>query len=404
MQQERVARGKRKAKAVRLGALALSISAAVVALGLGGGTAGAAGGKAEAVKPPTKSVTQAESLSMLSTPIEVIEKLAKPMPTPTQASKFDDLTQGPSGPEERVEGTLGAAGDLGAPAPAPKSMPSLTELAGLGSSSSDGPSASSAQSGSSSAAAASQNGAWPYSYNSNPNRQVGKLFFDTQPGAGESWSHCTATAVNSENRSLVLTAGHCVFRPDPDGNGIISGNGHWYENFQFCPGYENGCNLGVWRYRNVSTTFTWFGGYGSSHYYDYRDDIGVLLVNPNSSGYIVNALGGHGISFNAASNQYRYSFGYPVSDWRWPEYSYSGEDMIYCPEYSYADSSIPGTMWLSCTMTGGSSGGPWLTNVQSNWLGYVNSVNSHKPYGGKWMQGPYFDGEESYLFNYWRNR
>ena len=61
-------------------------------------------------------------------------------------------------------------------------------------------------------------------------------------------------------------------------------------------------------------------------------------------------------------------------------------------------------MWMSNTMTGGASGGPWITWPQSSWLGYVNSVNSHKVWGGEWMNGPYFGNAEMSLFNYYKSR
>jgi hypothetical protein len=253
-------------------------------------------------------------------------------------------------------------------------------------------------------AATSQNGPWQGAYSKNPNRQVGKLYFDITPGPGVTWRHCTATAINSENKSLVLTAGHCVYKPDPDENGRVEGNGFWVEQVQFCPGYESGCRLGIWPARQLSTTNTWFSGYGTNHRYDFRDDVAVVLVKPNSSGYLVNVVGGQGISFNKATGLQRHSFGYPLSDYRWPQYTYTGEDLIYCPGRDASDGNYPGTMYISCTMTGGASGGPWLTTPNTSWIGYVNSVNSHKPYGGGYMSGPYFGSAESNLFQYWRNR
>lgn len=378
-----------KKRARRIGVLAASLVASISMIGLtGGSVANASGGAGQPQNqnqgaPPTKSVGPAEQARSKEVPNEKVEREAKPLPTPQGKANghAEAVAQGPSGPLERVEGV--------APAKAPEGN-SLSNTAAGGNDQSY------------SANNTWQNSAWGGAYYTNPNLQVGRLFFDTQPGAGENWSWCTATAVNSENKSLLMTAGHCVFRPDPDGDGRITGNGFWYENFRFCPGYEYGCRLGTYYYRQVSTTWSWYGGVNG--YYDFRDDVAVLLVNPNSNGYLVNYVGGHGISFNEATNQYRHSFGYPASDSRWPNYSYSGEDLIYCPNSSYNDGTYIGTMWMNCTMTGGSSGGPWLTRVQSNWLGYVNSVNSHKPYGGQWMNGPYFDGQESSLFNYWRNR
>lgn len=370
----------------RFGALVALLALAMLLAGLASGPAAAAApnGNGNAV-PPNKAISDEERSKIRATPFDQVEREARPLPAP-QSERGRGRTpqtgpQRPGGPEERHN-----------PAP-PQGGPAAEDTSTTATSSS-----------STSAAATSQNGAWPGAYYSNPNAQVGKLFFDINPGSGTDWRHCSATAVNSENKSLVLTAGHCVYSPDPDGNGSISGNGYWHQSFMFCPGYESGCRLGVWNYRTASTTWSWYGGFGSAKRYDFRDDVAVLLVSPNSRGNVVNVVGGQGITFNAPTGLYRYAFGYPVSDWRWPEYSYSGEDLIYCPGYDSNDGNIPGTMWMNCTMTGGSSGGPWLSYVGSNWLGYVNSVNSHKPYGGRWMSGPYFDNPEGQLFNYWRNR
>jgi hypothetical protein len=247
-----------------------------------------------------------------------------------------------------------------------------------------------------------QNGLWAGTYDSNPNAQVGKLYFDTKPGPGESWSHCSATVINSENRSLVLTAGHCIYNPDPDGDGVIAGNGYWYENFQFCPGYEYGCKLGTWYPRttgnSVWTTSSWYYGSGTRHWYDYKDDIGILLMAPSATkGNIVDAVGGQGILFNAGLGLSTTAFGYPVTDSRWPGYTYTGEDLDYCPGVPGYDGL--GHLKLACTMTGGASGGPWIISPNGSWLGYVNSVNSHKPWGAKYMGGPYFGAAEQQLFN-----
>ena len=49
---------------------------------------------------------------------------------------------------------------------------------------------------------------------------------------------------------------------------------------------------------------------------------------------------------------------------------------------------------------------PWRRawrRFRSNWLGYVNSVNSHKPYGGPYMSGPYFGNAESNLYTTWQS-
>jgi hypothetical protein len=233
-----------------------------------------------------------------------------------------------------------------------------------------------------------QNGAWRGAYNANPNLQVGRLFFDAKPGPGEEWTHCSATAVNSENRSMVTTAGHCVYD-------VFTGT--WYENLMFCPGYERGCNLGIWTARTAFTTNGWFA------MADFNDDMAVVLVNPNEQGYLVDVVGGQGITFNENVGLARHAFGYPVSDARWPAYRYSGEDLIYCPGTDYY---AAGSIVIPCTMTGGASGGPWISGFDASGLGFVNGINSNKPgprsTGAKIMASPYLGEAEAALYQYTR--
>ena len=163
---------------------------------------------------------------------------------------------------------------------------------------------------------------WPLAYNANPNRQVGKLFFYDPVGKRNSW--CSATAITSANKSTVVTAGHCVYNPDPDNNSIIDGNGKWMTNFQFCPGYENSCKLGTWTYRRASTTNNWFYGYSNTKKYDFRDDVAVVLLNKDASGrFLTNAVGGQGMWFNGPTNVWRTAIGYPATDTRFPGYTYT---------------------------------------------------------------------------------
>ncbi len=179
----------------------------------------------------------------------------------------------------------------------------------------------------------------------------------------------------------MLTAGHCVFTPDPDNNGLVDGNGFWYESVRFCPGYEYGCKLGVWYARQLSTTNSWFYGTPGTRQYDWTDDIAVVLVKPDPArGFLVTSVGGQGITFNQSTGLQRNSFGYPISDARWPQYPYSGEDLIYCPGRDASDGY--GHIRIACTMTGGASGGPWIISPAATWIGYVNSVNSHKAWRG----------------------
>jgi hypothetical protein len=328
--------------------------------------------------PPSKTVPTQERRLAKSTPIQEIKREADPLQTPRVLHPSTPEPEGPDGPRLKVPGTApsaarDAAGVAAAPAPA----------------------------------AAAQNGLWAGTFGTNPNRQVGKLYFDVQRGPGVTWSHCSATAVNSENKSMVVTAGHCVYNPDPDkdgdgrGDGIVEGDGFWYENVQFCPGYEYGCRLGIWYARQMYTTNSWFYGTGTPRRYDWSDDMAIVLVSPNPQGYLVNAQGGHGITFNGSTGLDRHAFGYPASDRRFPAYAYNGEDLVYCPGRDSYDGA--GHVGIGCTMTGGASGGPWLHSPNAGWLGTLNGVNSHKV-SAQTMSSPYFGSAESDLFQYARAR
>jgi len=361
--------------------IALTLSVSLLAPSL----ASASAGGATPAPPMTKSSSVSSVAAALpqGTTIQDVVRQAKPfkiadkvLAASLRANGGRNTAQRPDGPTVKLPGALGDAA-ASKDAPASAGVKALMQ----------------------SSAAVAQNGPWPNPYYTNPNRQIGKLYFDVDPGPGTRWSWCSATVVNSQNKSMVLTAGHCVYSPDPDGDGRISGNGYWHQNVFFCPGYENGCQLGSYSRRLMTTTPSWF--YGTGGGYDWGDDIGIVLVNPNGNGQIVPFTGAQGIEFNATAQRFVWAFGYPASDYRWPAYTYSGEDLIYCP-----GTTIPvdgNHSALPCTMTGGASGGPWLTDVNySNWLGYVNSVNSHKPWGGAYMGGPYFGNAELNLYNYAR--
>ena len=360
----------------RMGKVAVASIGAVLIFAAMPAPAGAAPDGSAGRRPDhlSKSVTPAEEAQAPKETKDKVLREAKPhvIPTARGGGDAEQRGRGPDGPEWKTEPTPGDSAAAG--------TATSTSLA------------------------TAQNGAWPGAYYQNPNRQAGKLYFDKIRGPGVEWGNCSATAVTSENKSTIVTAGHCVYNPDPDNNGVVNGNGYFYEDFRFCPGFENGCKLGMWYYRNVATTNSWAYGVGTARRYDYRDDVALIMMKPNSAGYLVNVVGGQGMTFNNATGLTRQALGYPASDYRWPQYSYNGQDLMYCGARDTYDASIPGTMWISCTMTGGSSGGPWLTSPNSNWMGYVNSVNSHKPYGGAYMSGPYFDSVESNLYQYWRNR
>lgn len=346
-------------------AVAVACFVTTLSVAAGPASAGAAGAGSVAA-PPSRAVPVAEQATVRSLDHDAIARIAKPLPVPAPHPRSGGSQQPVSAVDGPPVSVSGAAATSEGPAGTAATTATVTGIL------------------------------WPGAWNANPNRQVGKLYFDTDPGPAYNWSHCTATAINSENKSLVLTAGHCVFN---------TATRSWYTNVWFYPGYENGKNLGAWPARQLATTNNYYAS-GA-----FADDMAVVLVNRDSAGVpLVSRVGGHGIAFNQPVNQVRTSFGYPLTDSRWPGFTASGEDLYYCQgtDNYVSTGTQAGQMWLSCRMTGGASGGPWLTNVASNWMGTANSVNSNKGgIGSAWagyMFGPYFGSAESNVFQYWRTR
>jgi hypothetical protein len=220
-----------------------------------------------------------------------------------------------------------------------------------------------------------------------PNRVHGKVFF-TKPGVGN--FVCSGTVVDAGNRSTVITAGHCVH----DG-------GNWSTNFAFAPGYRNlngagNAPYGVWAASDEAAPQPWVDSENLKY------DVGAVVIARNGSGQTLeNVVGGRGITFNQPTSQSFRSYGYPAQPTS--AHSFDGTRLWACDSSApVADSpstaSGPNTMGIGCDMTGGSSGGGWVTDPSS---GYLNGVNSYK-YASQpnMMYGPYFGSTVQALYNF----
>jgi hypothetical protein len=229
-------------------------------------------------------------------------------------------------------------------------------------------------------------------YTDLPDRLNGKIFFKE----GTSNFVCSGTVVNSGNKDMVDTAGHCV----ADGQGSHA----FFSNWVFVPAYSSSCNgcgdapYGRWTARLATTTTEW------KNFGNFKQDYAYLVLRTNSSGqHIVNALGGQGSTFNQSRTQTWRDYGYPQAA------PFNGYNQYLCVSGRLADDNPssrtgPLTIRISCNMTGGSSGGGWLVRL-SGGLGYVNSHNSYKYVSGPLadpsvMYGPYYGSQALSLFNY----
>ena len=198
-----------------------------------------------------------------------------------------------------------------------------------------------------------------------PQRLHGILFvsFGAQNGS------CSATVATSRNRSVILTAGHCVAQPAVEG----SSPPLWATNLLFVPGYRNGVRpLGSYVGVTSRASFAW------TTTGDLSFDVGAITLAPLGGVPIETALGSRGVSFNRPFDAYKKNktrfqlFGYPAQ----PSAFYDGERLILCNSPFVGFQFIFIAPVVRCNMKEGSSGGGWVLKG-----GLLNSVVSHNACG-----------------------
>ncbi|GAB2928702.1 hypothetical protein GCM10027280_15200 [Micromonospora polyrhachis] len=208
-------------------------------------------------------------------------------------------------------------------------------------------------------------------------RTMGKVFLNHK---GTDYV-CSAGLVIGSGKSLVWTAGHCVYDA-----------GAYAANWIFVPAYSDGQRFprqaapyGYWYARTLFAQTDWVTKR------DWHGDVGAAIVWPNSEGKkIQDLLGAQGISFNLPYYPYSNAFGYPADP------PYDGENLYQVVGQAYdAGASI---IYMANTMTGGSSGGYWLTNFDGNW-GTVNGHNSFAEDDSPYMYSPYYGRDTQRFYN-----
>ncbi|WP_432931365.1 trypsin-like serine peptidase [Microbispora sp. CA-135349] len=211
-------------------------------------------------------------------------------------------------------------------------------------------------------------------------KTTGRVFFTVTagPDAGRNAS-CSGTAVTSANKSVVITAGHCVKL-----------NGAFHANWVFVPGYDRGDRPdGTWPAATLLTTSQWNSGENMDY------DVAAAVVAPQGGRSLTDAVGGQGVAFNRPRGRQTYAFGYPAGG------QYDGSRLVYCGGRTFDDFLGSQDQGLSCGMTGGASGGPWFADFDpSTGTGVLTSVNSFKyGFAPSWMFGPYFGAEAEAVYN-----
>lgn len=227
-------------------------------------------------------------------------------------------------------------------------------------------------------------------------RTVGKVYFE-MGGSGWICSGVAATDGRS-GYSVVQTAGHCAY--DETADGSPSG---FAENWLFIPQYDSKptltCNQtqhGCW---TAQTIFV-HSGYATAGAFN---DQAVA----HDWAYVVVGPGGHNGTTQLESlgtfayQQTSYAEGVKASAFGYPAAGkYKGNDLTYCQGAIFYDPyNNDQTYGLPCLMTGGSSGGPWLTGFASSGdSGVLSSLNSYGYSGVKAMHGPKFNANTTDTF------
>ena len=222
---------------------------------------------------------------------------------------------------------------------------------------------------------------------------TGKVFFSI----GAARYVCSGSVVTETDtgRSIVLTAGHCVY--DQATRAFVT-------NFMFYPEYDTNptstcanTKWGCWTATALVAHNGWTSQPGlnsSSLQYDWG--FAVVTTGGLSGTAQLDATVG---SFDLAvpgftSGAQGFSFGYPAAA------PYAGADLTYCSQTLGEDANMGNVTWAmgSCGMTGGSSGGPWMSNFSTD-RGGLSSVNSYGYTGLIGMYGPKFNTNTTDTFN-----
>ena len=216
-----------------------------------------------------------------------------------------------------------------------------------------------------------------------PGRMVGKLFFTI---AGKPYE-CSGSIVESRNRSVVWTAGHCVAE-----------DGKFHANWIFVPAYQDGrAPLGRWVPRAGGSTFTLTAWLRET---DWRHDVGAVVVATAGGEAIADRAGSLDLAFDRvpAADDPVEILGYPGArpfdgsdlqrcDARvaerdeppWPELVEWYQDGADGP-LPQSEEGDPSGYRVGCDLTGGSSGGPFLLDGEDGGPApSVFSVVSHGP-------------------------
>ncbi|MFG2501061.1 trypsin-like serine peptidase [Streptomyces sp. NPDC048441] len=198
-----------------------------------------------------------------------------------------------------------------------------------------------------------------------PALTTGRLFFVNNNGAD---MQCTASVITADNHNTLWTAGHCVH---PGGDGADA----YYDvnRMAFAPDDDGGAAPhGLWEATYTNTTKGWQDDE------DFQSDLAAVEVTPQTAnGNLQDFTGAQGYRFGHGQDFSDVTFlGYPAAG---NGRSFPGDELYYC-QGDTEDASVwfwDERLQMVCDMGQGSSGGPWLDDMNSGGGGYIVGAMSH---------------------------
>jgi V8-like Glu-specific endopeptidase len=213
-----------------------------------------------------------------------------------------------------------------------------------------------------------------------PKYRVNGVIFISE-GAGFGYGRCSGTSVVSPSKSVVITAGHCVYD-----------EGIWSDRkWVFVPGYHHGERpFGTFTAHWLGTTPAWHARENENF------DVGAAVVGRNEKGQtLAAAVGADRLKTGLPPDQTFDVYGYPV------EKPFNGGTLQVCREASFIGHDFgsffePGPLDLaiSCDDSAGGSGGAWVIEGD-----VVNSVTTYGYPSDPFTNfGPYFGEDVAKLY------
>jgi V8-like Glu-specific endopeptidase len=177
--------------------------------------------------------------------------------------------------------------------------------------------------------------------------------------AGRFLFYCSATVVNTPNKSVVFTAGHCVNSGGP--------NPHWYtRHWAFIPGYNhNRRPYGTFVAQELYSSAPW------ARSTNFNFDFAAAVLRRNGRGQrVAAAVGSRGFATGLAREQLFDAFGYPAAR------GFDGQGLWECQspylrDDPHPEGAGPLPVGIACNLPEGASGGGWVVNGN-----LLNSVTS----------------------------